>query len=302
MEIFFKDLKKDCAYWGERALTKRGPVITLKAVPVDVSQMLREQVFKADRSVILTSATLAVGGSFKAQKERVGLGESLELLLDSPFDYAARSAIFAPCGLPDPKENPLAHEQAVLENCRALSEIVPGGIFFLFTSWSALKRAHQFIVENVKNRPIFKQGDEPAYSLTEKFKKAGNGLLLGTDTFWQGVDVPGRALSCVVITRLPFTSPADPLEEARIEWIAAQGKNVFNDYSVPRAVIKFRQGFGRLIRTHQDLGAVVILDPRVQTKSYGQIFLKSLPACKTVKTLEDLASFFRTAQPICARI
>jgi len=169
-----------------------------------------------------------------------------------------------------------------------------GGIFVLFTNWKLLDKTYEVLKDSIKGREIFKQGDKLPYQMLEDFKKARNGLLLGTETFWQGVDVPGQALSCVVITRLPFSSPYAPLEEARNEWLESQNVDAFKDYSLPKAVIRFRQGFGRLIRAKTDRGAVVVLDPRVKTKVYGSVFLRSIPNCKVVKTFDELRNFFKS--------
>lgn len=293
LRSFAQELRDDHAYWVERALGRRGARISLHGAPVDLAPFLRERIVDAYPRSVLTSATLTVGGAFDSARARFGIEKCGETILDSPFDYKNHVALFVDPVTPDPKTDSQGHESFVLERCRDLAKVVPGGIFILFTSWSFLERAHKALVETVGSRPLFKQGMEPPSHLLDHFKKAGNGILLGTDTFWQGVDVPGAALSCVVITRLPFTPPTAPLEEARQEWLEKQGHNVFNEFTVPRAVIKFRQGFGRLIRSQQDTGAVVILDPRVQTKAYGRVFLKSLPPCRSVASLSELEDFFK---------
>jgi ATP-dependent DNA helicase DinG len=212
-----------------------------------------------------------------------------------PYDYPRQAAIYTDPSIPDPKEAPEIYEKMILERGLEISRIVPGGIFVLFTSWQLLEKAYRQWAAADAGRPLFKQGDLSPHELLEEFKRAGNGLLLGTETFWQGVDVPGPALSCVAITRLPFTSPDSPLEEARQEWMVARGMDMFNEYTLPTAVIRFRQGFGRLIRTGADFGAVAILDPRIRTKRYGSLFLRSIPACRNVENLEDLRTFFHTA-------
>jgi ATP-dependent DNA helicase DinG len=293
---FSIDLRADHAYWAERTVTRRGPRLSLHGAPVDLAPFLKERIVTAFPRAVLTSATLTVGGSFESARARFGIESCAEAMLDSPFDYKNRAALFVDPDTPDPKSDPLGHEAFVLARCRALAAVVPGGLFILFTSWSFLERAHRALLGEVGSRPLFKQGAEAPSRLLEHFKKAGNGILLGTDTFWQGVDVPGSALSCVVITRLPFTPPTAPLEEARQEWLEKQGHNVFSEYTIPRAVIKFRQGFGRLIRSQRDTGAVVILDPRVRTKPYGRVFLKSLPGCRPIGSLEDLANFFQRSE------
>lgn len=297
LRSFAQQFRDDHAYWVERALGRRGARISLHGAPVDLAPFLRERIVTAYPRSVLTSATLTVGGTFTSARARFGIETCGETILDSPFDYKNHVALFVDPATPDPKTDAQGHESFVLERCRDLAKVVPGGIFILFTSWSFLERAHKALSDTVGSRPLFKQGTEPPSHLLDHFKKAGNGILLGTDTFWQGVDVPGSALSCVVITRLPFTPPTAPLEEARQEWLEKQGHNVFNEFTVPRAVIKFRQGFGRLIRSQQDTGAVVILDPRVQTKGYGRVFLKSLPPCRSISSILELKKFFKEMKP-----
>lgn len=297
LRSFAQELRDDHAYWVERAKSRRGPRISLHGAPVDLAPFLRDRIVTAYPRSVLTSATLTVGGTFTSARSRFGIEKCVETILDSPFDFKNHAALFVDPATPDPKRDSQGHEAFVLERCRALAKAVPGGIFILFTSWSFLERAYKALSENVGSRPLFKQGAEPPSHLLDHFKKAGNGILLGTDTFWQGVDVPGAALSCVVITRLPFTPPTAPLEEARQEWLEKQGHNVFNEFTVPRAVIKFRQGFGRLIRSQKDTGVVAILDPRLQTKGYGRVFLKSLPPCRRVASLSELEDFFKKAKP-----
>lgn len=293
LRSFSQDLRADHAYWAERSTGRRGRRFSLHGAPVDLAPFLKDRIISPYPRVVMTSATLTVGGTFDSVRGRFGLEKGAEALLDSPFDYKNNAALFVDPETPDPKTDPRGHEAFVLERCRTLIDVVPGGLFILFTNWSFLSRAHKVLEGQVGDRPLFKQGEEPASHLLKRFKKAENGILLGTDTFWQGVDVPGSALSCVVITKLPFSPPTAPLEEARQEWLEKQGHNVFTEYTVPRAVIKFRQGFGRLIRSHKDTGAVVILDPRVKSKSYGRVFLKSLPPCRPVQSLHELKIFFQ---------
>lgn len=294
LATFLKCESNEHAYWMESVLSRKTPVTSLNVAPLDVSATLRKELFEKHKSVILTSATLAVERSFDMVKSRLGVGKSLEKWLDSPYDYPRQAAIFTDPSIPDPRDAPEIYEKMVLERGLEISRIVPGGIFVLFTSWQLLEKAHRQWAAADTGRPLFKQGDLPPHELLEEFKRVGNGLLLGTETFWQGVDVPGPALSCVVITRLPFTSPDSPLEEARQEWMVARGMNVFNEYTLPMAVIRFRQGFGRLIRAGTDFGAVVILDPRIRTKRYGSLFLRSIPACRRVENLKELQAFFES--------
>lgn len=291
VNVFLKCESAEHAYWAEVSYSKRNPAASLHRAPVDVSDALRKELFEEGYPVILTSATLAVDGSFEMIKARLGLDKPSELLLDSPFDYEKQAVFFLPPEIPDPQDGP-GYEAAVIKECAMLPAAVEGGIFFLFTSWQLLEKAFSALAGKFPGRPLFKQGEKLPQHLLAEFKRAGNGILFGTDTFWQGIDVAGQALACVVIVRLPFASPDTPLEEARQEWMTARGLNVFNEYSLPKAVVKFRQGFGRLIRSKTDFGAVVVLDPRIQTKRYGAKFLRSIPRCPRVQTLAALKAFF----------
>lgn len=286
---FLKCDKADYAYWIEAKQSKKTAELSLHMAPIDISDYLRKDLFEKTCPVILTSATLAVDKSFKAVKDRLGLGKSGELLLDSPFDFKKQAALYMPKGLVNPKEPD--YERVVIEKCAELIPAVNGGIFLLFTSWKFLDKAAAILKRDIKDRPLFIQGEQTPHQLIAGFKAAGNGVLLGTATFWQGVDIPGQDLSCVVITRLPFTSPDSPLEQAREEWIKAKGLSFFSSYSLPKAVVKFRQGFGRLIRTKKDFGVVVVLDPRITTHSYGGTFTRSIPQCRALSSLKELKDF-----------
>ncbi len=288
---FLKCGDADNAYWVENSSSGRTPSLSLNMSPVDVAEYLRKELFGNDYPVLLTSATLAVDGSFHMVKTRLGIDRAAELLLDSPFDYEKQAVIYVPQSIPDPAEAQ-AYEAALIEECFRISAAVSGGIFLLFTGWQILDKAHRALERRLAGRPLFRQGDKLPQQLLTDFRRAGNGVLFATDTFWQGVDVQGPALSCVVIARLPFTSPDTPLEEARHEWMTARGINVFNEYSLPKAVVKFRQGFGRLIRSKTDFGAVAVLDPRIRTRRYGPKFLRSIPKCFQVAGLSELKAFF----------
>jgi ATP-dependent DNA helicase DinG len=279
------------AYWLA-ASGGRIPVVSLHMAPVNVAEALRKELFGRGFPVVLTSATLAVDGTFTMVRGRLGLDKAAELLLDSPFDYRGQAVLYVPRSIPDPSAEPQPYEAALIEECSALAEAVSGGIFLLFTSWQALQRAYAGLAGRMGGRPLYRQGDKLPQQLLAEFRRAGNGVLFGTDTFWQGVDVSGQALACVAIARLPFTSPDTPLEEARHEWLAARGVNVFEEYTLPKAVVKFRQGFGRLIRGKSDYGAVVVLDPRVDTRSYGPRFLRSIPPCPRVTSHLQIRAFF----------
>jgi ATP-dependent DNA helicase DinG len=270
-------------YWLE-ATGKRQERIELNSSPVDVGPILAEELFNSVKSAILTSATLAVGeGDFGFVRQRLGLTRAEELKLGSPFNYREQVTLRLPSGLPDPGESPAQFESAACDRIREYIELTRGRAFVLFTSYRML----QFCVQRLmpwltrENYGCYVQGQElQRTAMIEKFRNDPAGVLFGTDSFWQGVDVPGEALQNVIITKLPFTVPDHPLLEARVESIRARGGNPFFEYQVPEAVIKLKQGFGRLIRTRTDHGIVVILDPRVSTKRYGKLFLNSLPDCR----------------------
>jgi len=276
------------ARWA--AWSRSGP--ELRAAPLDVGRRLAENLFSKGVPTVLTSATLASGDGLAGFKARVGLPETRELLLDSPYDYRSQAALWCVPDLPVPAEE-AAHAQAVAVHCAQIVSRVPGGIFILFSSWKTLKRVHCVLRKKIKHRPVWAQGSSGHEALLEQFAEAGDAVLLGVDTFWQGVDVPGSALSCVILTKLPFANVGSPLEEARRRWLEENGKEYFVDWSLPKAVMKFRQGFGRLIRASTDRGAVVCLDSRILKKGYGKVFLESLPSCKRLESLDQLAAFFR---------
>ncbi len=294
VNVFLQCKSAEHAYWAEVSYSKRNPSVSIHRAPVDVAGELRRELFNGGYPVVLTSATLAVDASFGMIKARLGLDNPAELLLDSPFDYENQAVVFVPPGIPDPQDTG-AYEAAVIKECARIPGAVEGGVFLLFTSWQLLAKVYSALAGKFPGRPMFRQGDKLPQHLLADFKRAGNGILFGTDTFWQGIDVAGQALACVVIVRLPFAAPDTPLEEARQEWMSARGMNVFNEYSLPKAVVKFRQGFGRLIRGKTDFGAVVVLDPRIKTKRYGGKFLRSIPRCRLVKSLPELKAFFSRA-------
>ncbi|NNN06883.1 MAG: ATP-dependent DNA helicase [Elusimicrobia bacterium] len=270
--------------WG-----RRGP--ELRAAPLDVGRRLAEGVFSRGVPTVLTSATLASGDGLKGFKTRVGLPDARELALDSPYDYRTQAALWCVDGLPDPTDE-AEHAKAVAATCAEIVARVPGGVFLLFSSWKLLKKVHALLRRKIKNRPVWAQGTAGHEALLEQFAEAGDAVLLGVDTFWQGVDVPGPALSCVVLVKLPFSNVGSPLEEARRRYLVEEGGDYFRDWSLPKAVMKFRQGFGRLIRSGRDRGAVVCLDSRLLRKGYGKAFLSSLPPCRRIESLDELAAFF----------
>ena len=269
-------------YWAERENQR----YRLVASPIDVAETLRENLFGKVETVVLTSATLSAAGSFTYIKNRLGMDAPAELLLDSPFDFQNQALLYIASDLDD--QQAAGFQDKFDRELQAVVSITKGRTLVLFTSYGQLRRSAESLRRDMPEIALLCQGEMPAYKLIEQFKGVPNSVLLGTASFWQGIDIPGEALQCVVIAKLPFAVPDDPIVEARMERL----KNPFFEYQVPQATLLFRQGFGRLIRTKTDRGAVVVLDSRIKNKGYGKWFLRSIPACRITDELKEFREFY----------
>ena len=265
--------------------------------PIDVSRPLRERLWDAGPTAVLVSATLGTGEDFGFVRDRLGLRDAAELRVGSPFRFEEQALLYLPVGMPDPRTDGAL--ELVAEEAAALCSLSSGRALILTSSYRALDA----MAARLRGRlpfDVLVQGDAPRERLLERFSRDVDSVLVATATFWQGVDVPGEALTLLVIDKLPFPAPGDPLVEARCERIAADGGDWFGEYSLPAAVLQLRQGFGRLIRTHRDRGVVAILDPRVRTRPYGRVFLESLPPCRIVSDRAEVEGFLSPGAPVAA--
>ncbi len=279
---------KGFVHWVEN----RKRSVILGASPIDVSEMLRDGIFFTIPTVILTSATLSTGGDFSFLRSRVGLDfEVSELSLPSPFNYEKQVSVYLPTHIVDPRDKDFS-QQAAME-AEKLIHLSKGGALFLFTSLRNMRAIHSLLKGRLRG-PVLLQGDAPRSILLARFQEDPYSVLFATASFWQGVDIPGDALRLVIIDKLPFASPKDPLTQARIEYLAASGRNSFIEYQVPGAALSLKQGFGRLIRTQYDRGIVAILDKRLQTMSYARVFLSSLPQCPKLSNFEDAENWWHS--------
>lgn len=292
-------LRDDLATIAEGSLSShvtwteaRGRQVSLGASPVEVGAVLKEQLFERAGSVVLTSATLSTSGSFAFVKERMGIDfEVEELMVPSPFDFASKAALYLPKHLPDPREANFVDVAA--NEILALLAITGGGAFVLCTSLRMMQALHRACAPGLSTPPLL-QGMAAKSELLETFKARGDAVLFASASFWEGVDVPGDALRLVVIDKLPFEVPSDPLVRARCERIEAAGEGAFMNYLVPQAALSLKQGFGRLIRTAQDRGIVAVLDKRLTSKGYGRVFLRSLPDASRCHSLEEVRAFWQS--------
>jgi ATP-dependent DNA helicase DinG len=279
---------RDAVHWYE--LSPHG--FTLHATPLDLAGPLRELREQSRAAWIFTSATLSVDRRFDHFARQLGLDDPQTLFLDSPFDYTRQALAWLPTGLPEPGDP--TYTDRVVDTVLPLLEASNGRAFLLFTSHRALRRAAERLEGRVPY-PLFVQGTAPRHRLLEDFRASGNGVLLGAASFWEGVDVAGDALSVVVIDKLPFAAPDDPVLVARLEALRESGLNAFTEWQVPNAVIALKQGAGRLIRDIHDRGVLVLCDPRLSSKAYGRAFLASLPPMPRTRSLTDVQAFFTVA-------
>jgi ATP-dependent DNA helicase DinG len=290
LAFLFESNEKNFVYWFER----RNKGVFLAATPIDVSQILRERLFEQFDTVILTSATLTVEGRFDYIRQRLGLDHAKERALPPEFDYKEQALFYVPKKMPDVRDPGFAARAA--EEIVQLLETSQGRAFCLFTSYTQMNELYERVRTRV-DFPLLLQGTAPRTALLETFKNTPGAVLFATSSFWQGVDVPGEQLSCVIVDRLPFAVPSDPIVAARVKLLQEDGRNAFAEYQVPQAVLALKQGFGRLIRAKTDRGILALLDTRIQRMPYGRIFLESLPNYRTTQDLAEAGRFLESTSP-----
>ncbi|MEQ1885809.1 MAG: ATP-dependent DNA helicase [Bryobacteraceae bacterium] len=286
LQFWMESGDRSYVYWIE----KRGRGTFLQATPIDVSQLLDQRLFDNIDTAVLTSATLAVAGGFDFTKERLGLRNARTLVVPSHFDYASQALLYVPQDLPDPRNQ--AFTSSAAREIIELLMLSKGRAFVLFTSYQQMRQIYDRVSLEIPYQTLM-QGTGPRSALLDEFRSTPNAVLFATSSFWQGVDVPGDQLSCVIIDKLPFAVPSDPVVEARIAAIKNDGGEAFSSYQVPQAAIALKQGFGRLIRSRTDRGVLALLDNRITKTRYGQIFFDSLPDYAFTTKREDVEKFFR---------
>ena len=281
------ELDRAFVYWAER----REKTISLSAAPIEVAPALQKYLYSQVASIVFTSATLTAGGSFSYMFKRLGLPADTETMsLPTPFDYARRSRLYIPAtGFPEP--NSPNYTTAIHQDTLAILEASRGRALLLFTSINAMRQMHEFLFGKLAH-PLLMQGDAPKASLLETFREQTDSVLLAVASFWEGVNVPGESLSCVIIDKLPFEVPSDPVIMARINRIKEENGNPFFDFQIPRAILALRQGLGRLMRSKDDRGLLAIMDIRLYTKGYGRLFLQSLPKSPIIRSIDEATHFF----------
>jgi ATP-dependent DNA helicase DinG len=285
LNFLIKADDKQFVYWIER----RGRGVFLRASPIDVSGLLQDRLFAKVPTVVLTSATLSSGGNFNFIRERLGLDEAEEMIAESIFDFENQAVLYLPPSMPDPRSPQWG--RAAADEVIKIVNATEGRAFVLSTSNAGMNELYERVAPQI-DYPCYVQGSTSKGALLKKFRETPNAVLFATASFWQGVDVRGEQLSCVIIDKLPFAVPSDPIVAARQRHIEEMGGSSFYEYSVPQAVISLKQGLGRLIRSTSDRGVLAVLDPRLRTKVYGQQFLKSLPPCRITSRIDDLYSVF----------
>ncbi len=269
--------------------------LVIHSTPLEFGAELYSRIVAQGGNWVFASATLAVGDNFDHFLDRVGVTDAITAVLPSPFDYAAHARLYVPEGLPDPLDS--EHVASLMNHVWPLVEAMQGGVFFLFTSHRALQAAHAWIELRAAPGPVLVQGHGSRTELLQDFREAGDAVLLGTSSFWQGIDVRGSALRMVVIDKLPFAAPNDPYVEARVQAIQKRGGNPFMEFQLPQAVLSLKQGVGRLIRDYDDRGIIVIGDPRLRTRRYGRIFMDSLPPARQVDGFDEALEFAASLLP-----
>ncbi|MHB1947743.1 MAG: ATP-dependent DNA helicase [Gammaproteobacteria bacterium] len=280
---------EDNIHWYETHIQS----FTLQLTPMIVAEYFKAFMNQKKRAWIFTSATLTVKNSFQLFVDTMGLEKALQLQLKSPFDYQQQALLYVPRGLPDPRAK--HYVEKLIEAVIPVLEVTQGRAFILFTSYRALELAAE-LLKDALPFPLLLQGSMPKRELIEQFKSLGNAILLGTSSFWYGVDVRGDALSCVIIDKLPFAAPEDPILQARIQMLRKQGIDPFQTYQLPQAVLTLKQGAGRLIRDNQDRGVLMICDPRLVGNRYGEVFLQSLPEMRRTRDLNNVKDFIKTTE------
>jgi ATP-dependent DNA helicase DinG len=273
----------DWVYWVELTGRQRA-TISLNAAPISISDDLNEHLFAKIKSAVMTSATLSTNRNFDYFKSQIGLNDCRELLVGSPFNYAEQVQIYIPRQMPDPRSYQFV--PAATEKIKEYLELTHGKAFVLFTSYKMMDEVYEAVAPYLEEElgiATFKQGGGMSrHTMLEEFRRDIDSVLFGTSSFWEGADVQGEALSNVIIVKLPFSVPTHPVVQARTDYIETRGGNAFMEYSLPEAILRLKQGFGRLIRNKTDKGIVVILDSRVLNKTYGKMFLNSLPECQVI--------------------
>ena len=285
LQFWMRGNDKAYVYWIER----RGRGCFLQATPIDVSALIEEKLFAEIKTVILTSATLAVGGNFDFAEKRLGVHDARALIVPSHFNYGTQALLYVPQHLPDPRSP--AFTAAAANEIIELLELTRGRAFVLFTSYQQMRVVYDRVSLAI-DYPTLMQGTGPRNALLDEFRRTPGCVLFATSSFWQGVDVQGEQLSCVIIDKLPFAVPSDPVVEARIQNLRDSGGNPFYDYQIPQAALTLKQGFGRLIRSRSDRGLLALLDNRITKQRYGQVFFDSLPDYDFTTKIDEVARFF----------